>query len=57
MGLDIGWFLIVVGGMVLLGCFIAYGMMRNAQRTPSEKSASERATHTLYKQEDRAPGP
>jgi hypothetical protein len=47
------WAFIVLGGIIVLGIAIAYGAMRNSQRTRAEKMASERATHQLYEREDK----
>lgn len=46
------WVLVVLGGMIVLGVAIAYGIVRNASRTRAERAASERATHELYQRED-----
>ena len=50
----IPWAIILVGGMIVLGAVIAYGVMQNSRRTRAERMASERATHQLYEREDRA---
>jgi cytochrome c-type biogenesis protein CcmH/NrfF len=50
------WFFAVVIGAVILGAIIAWGMMRNRQRTPIERATTEAATHQNYKAEDRTPG-
>lgn len=54
--MEFPWFLVIVLGTVILGVAIAYGMMRNRQRTAREMARTEQATHNLYKKEDQAPG-
>jgi hypothetical protein len=51
------WFLVVVGGTLVLGVAIAYGFIRSRQRTRREKLAGEQGAHEVYEKEDRAPGP
>ena len=46
------WFL----GAGILGLVIAYGIMRNRNRTGSQKAATEQATKNLYREEDRKSG-
>ncbi|MFC7053379.1 hypothetical protein ACFQI3_11840 [Hansschlegelia quercus] len=49
------WSLLTVVGVIILGCAIAYGMLRTRKMTRNEKAVSERATDNLYKQEARDP--
>lgn len=49
----LGWALVVVGGMVILGLGMVYAEMRNRTRTPTEKAVTEVATHRLYEKEER----
>jgi hypothetical protein len=42
------WFLAVVGGTIVLGIAIAYGMIRVGRRTPREKRRTEEATREIY---------
>lgn len=51
------WFLVVVGGTIVLGLAIAYGFLRNRTRTRAERMATERATHEMYEKEDQFSGP
>jgi hypothetical protein len=46
------WVYIVIGGVIILGIAIAYGIIRNNGRTYAERATSERATHQLYERED-----
>jgi hypothetical protein len=43
-----------VGGAIVLGIVIAYGILRNRSRTPGERAATNEATKELYKQENRS---
>ena len=47
------WFLVLVGGTIVLGIAIAYGVLRNRQRTTREKLQTEAATRDIYHKEDR----
>ena len=42
------WFLVVVGGTLVLGIAIAYGMMRGSRRPPREEQRTEAATRDIY---------
>jgi cytochrome c-type biogenesis protein CcmH/NrfF len=44
------WF----AGALVLGLFIAYGILRSSRRTRQERVISNEATKELYKQEDRS---
>lgn len=48
-----GWAFVALGGIIILGIFIAYGMMRNKGRTPRERAVTEAATRDLYDKEGR----
>jgi hypothetical protein len=50
------WFLAVVGGTIVLGIVIAYGMLRSGGRTPREKRRTEEATRDIYHKEKRDGG-
>lgn len=52
-----GWFLVIVGGTIVLGLAIAYGFLRSRRQTRAERMATERAAHEIYEKEDRAHGP
>lgn len=47
------YFFAVVGGVIILGIAMAYGMARNRQRSRAEKLESERGAHRIYEEEDR----
>jgi hypothetical protein len=47
------WFFAIVGGTIILGIAVAYGVLRNKKRTIAEKRASERGAHEIYEKEDR----
>lgn len=47
------WVYVVIVGIAVLGIAIAYGMMRNKNRTAAERAASEAGTHAVYEREDR----
>ncbi|MET0314541.1 MAG: hypothetical protein ABW275_09125 [Hansschlegelia sp.] len=49
------WSLLTVVGVIILGCALAYGMLRGRKMTRNEKAVSERATDNVYKQEARDP--
>jgi hypothetical protein len=42
------WFFAVVGGFIVLGIFMAYGALRTAKRTRSEKLLRDAATRKIY---------
>jgi hypothetical protein len=42
-----------VGGAIVLGLAIAFGIIRTGQRTAREKAVTESATRDLYRREDR----
>jgi hypothetical protein len=42
------WFFVVVGGPVILGIIIAYGMARRRRLTAAEKTARDRQTRAGY---------
>jgi hypothetical protein len=44
------WFI----GAAVLGVVIAFGILRNRQRTGAEKAVTEGATKELYRREDRS---
>ena len=46
------YFLAVVGGTLVLGFGIAYGLTRNRERTAAEKRATEAGAHRIYEKED-----
>jgi hypothetical protein len=46
------WFLAVVGGTIVLGIAIAYGMIRVGRRSPSEQRRTEEATREIYHKDD-----
>jgi hypothetical protein len=47
------YFLAVVGGTLILGFAIAYGLRRNRERTAAEKRATEAGAHRIYEKEER----
>jgi Flp pilus assembly protein TadB len=49
------WSLLTVVGVIILGCAIAYAMLRSRKMTRNEKAVSERATENVYAQEARDP--
>ena len=40
-------------GTIVLGCVIAYGILRTRRRTQSEKDRTEEGTKEVYRQEER----
>jgi hypothetical protein len=50
--MDVLWIIILGGGTIALGLAIAFGIMRNKQRTPYEEARTEQATHNLYDKEE-----
>jgi len=48
------WGLMTVVGPVLLLGVIMWAMLRNRTRTRAEKERTDRATHELYEESDRA---
>lgn len=49
----IGWLFAIAGGAAILGVAIAYGLMRNRERTTHEKLQSEAGARRIYEEEDR----
>ena len=49
------WMLAVVGGPVLLGLAIAYGLAFNKRRTPRQRAETERGTREVYDKEEERP--
>lgn len=49
----LGWAIVVIGGIAILGAAIFYGMRRTSESTPTEKAVTEAATERLYKEEER----
>jgi hypothetical protein len=47
------WAFMVLGGTIIVGIAIGYGIAHNRLRTRAERAATERATHQLYEREDR----
>jgi cytochrome c-type biogenesis protein CcmH/NrfF len=47
------WLLLLTLGVVVLGAAIVFGIMRNRQRTLSERVTTEVATKREYAREDR----
>jgi hypothetical protein len=47
------WFFVVVIGMIALGVAIAYGIMRNHNRTAEDRALTEAATHHNYHPDER----
>jgi hypothetical protein len=47
------YFFAVVGGAIILGIAMAYGIARNKHRSRAEKLETERGTHRLYEEEER----
>jgi hypothetical protein len=47
------WLILLTVGVIILGGAMAYGMMRNRQRRPTEKAMTDQATRREYQQEDR----
>ena len=43
-----------VVGVLILGAAMAYGIMRNRQRSKVEKNVSQSATKKLYEEEDKS---
>ncbi|MGV3650010.1 MAG: hypothetical protein ACO1OK_01175 [Devosia sp.] len=46
------WLFAVLGGALILGLAIAFGMKRSAHATPREKAVTEAATRADYAEED-----
>ncbi|GLK80154.1 hypothetical protein [Methylopila turkensis] len=49
------WLILTVGGVIVLGVALSYGMLRNRQTTRSEKIAAERGAERVYDAESRDP--
>jgi hypothetical protein len=47
------YFLAIVGGTIILGFVIAYGLARTRHRSVAERNATEAGTHRLYEKEER----
>jgi hypothetical protein len=47
------YFFVIVGGVIILGVAMAYGVARNRERTRAEKLEAERGARRIYEQEDR----
>jgi hypothetical protein len=47
------YFLAVIGGAIVLGVVIAYGLTRNKERSAAQKRATEAGTHRIYEKEER----
>jgi hypothetical protein len=47
------WLILLTVGVIVLGGAMAYGMMRNRQRSPREKAVTDAATRAEYQREDR----
>jgi hypothetical protein len=45
------WFFAVVGGFIILGAIIAYGMYRNEQTTPREQVEAEAGARRMYERD------
>jgi len=45
-----GWLFAIVGGVVLLGLFLAFGMRRTAQLTPTESAVRDAGTRQAYRE-------
>ncbi len=46
------WLFATLGGAILLGLALAFGMKRNSERTSAEKARTEAATRREYAEED-----
>jgi hypothetical protein len=44
---------VLVGGSIILGLLLVYGIMRNRGRTRAERIRTDQATRELQRQEDR----
>jgi hypothetical protein len=47
------YFFAIVGGTLILGLAIAYGLARSRHRSVAERNATEAGTHRLYEKEER----
>ncbi len=47
------WLFVVLGGAIILGIAIAYGVMHNRRRSISEIAASERGAQRVYEDANR----
>jgi hypothetical protein len=45
------WILVVAGGPVILGCAIAYAMMRSRRLTPTEEHRRDDAIKDMYEKQ------
>ena len=46
--IDFLWLLVIVGGPVIIGAAIAFGMARQRRLSTSQREAQHRATDRLY---------
>jgi hypothetical protein len=46
------WLFVVVGGPIILGLIMAYGMMKRRRLTHAEKDARDQKTEKLYHSEN-----
>lgn len=47
------YFFVIVGVVIMLGIAMAYGVVRNRERTRAEKLEAERGAGRVHEQEDR----
>jgi hypothetical protein len=47
------WFFVVVGGVIVLGVAMAYGVMHNKSRTADDIRENEEGAHRIYEKEER----
>lgn len=47
------WFFVVVGGAIVLGIAMAYGVVHNKSRTARERRESEEGAKRIYEEEER----
>lgn len=53
--MDMIWLLTTGGGTLVLGCAIAYAILRQRRLTPGEKQAQDAGVHQLYRDEKGGP--
>lgn len=46
------WLFAVLGGVVILGIFLAYGAWKSSRATRRQKAAAERGAHEMYHEEE-----
>lgn len=46
------WFFVVLGGPVVLGAILAFGMIKRRRLTEQQKRTSEEATKRLYRSDE-----